>query len=225
MALLVLAALIWIGLHLGIAGSRLRVGLASRIGEWGFRGLFSTLSLAAIVFLVWRYSRAETTALWSAPRWLRWLLVAAMLPAFVLFVASLATPNPTAVGGEGLGARPVHGIQRLTRHPMLWSFAIWALVHIVGRGDSAALVFFGAFLLTALAGMPSIDAKLARRDPAAWAALARETSILPFGAIMAGRNRLEAGEIGLAVWIGGIAAWIAVLWAHPLVFGLAPLPG
>ena len=45
---------------------------------------------------------------------------------------------------------------------MLWSFAIWAAVHIIGNGDAAAIIFFGAFLVTALAGMPSIDAKLSR---------------------------------------------------------------
>jgi uncharacterized membrane protein len=26
-------------------------------------------------------------------------------------------------------AQPPHGIQRVTRRPMLWSFALWAAVH------------------------------------------------------------------------------------------------
>ena len=51
--------------------------------------------------------------------------------------------------------------------------------HIIGDGDTAAIVFFGAFLVTALAGMPSIDAKLARRDPAVWQGLSAATSIVP----------------------------------------------
>jgi uncharacterized membrane protein len=46
---------------------------------------------------------------------------------------------------------------------MLWSVALRAAVHIVDNRDSAAMVFFGTFLVTALLGMPSIDAKLARR--------------------------------------------------------------
>ncbi|MGA3398064.1 MAG: NnrU family protein [Acetobacteraceae bacterium] len=29
--------------------------------------------------------------------------------------------------------------------------AIWAAVHVIGNGDSASIVFFGAFLITALA--------------------------------------------------------------------------
>ena len=102
---------------------------------------------------------------------------------------------------------------RVTRHPMLWSFAIWAAVHVIGNGDIASIVFFGAFLVTALAGMPSIDAKLARRDPATWQALSAATSIVPFAAIAAGRNRFVAREFGwltpaiaVVAWVGAAAA-------------------
>ncbi len=107
---------------------------------------------------------------------------------------------------------------------MLWSFALWAAVHILGNGDTASLVFFGTFLITALAGMPSIDAKLAARDPAAWGQLAPTTSILPFGAIAAGRNHLALGEIG---WIRpaiALLAWAAILHFHRAIFGVSPLP-
>ena len=166
MTLLIIAALVWLGIHIGIAGTRLRDVLVARIGEGPFRGLFSLLSILAIVFLVWSWSAAWTTPLWYAPDWLRWVLVAVMLVAFVLFVASVSQRNPTMVSGEAAMAQPPIGIQRVTRHPMLWSFALWAAVHIIGNGDTAAIVFFGTFLVTALVGMPSIDAKLARRDPA-----------------------------------------------------------
>src|SRR4051794_10564549 len=187
---LLLAALLWIVVHVGIAGTALRGAIVARIGAGAFRGLFSVLSVIAIALLVAAWRAAETAPLWFAPNWLRWILVLLMLPAFILFVASVAKPNPTAVGGEGRLGAEATGIQRVTRHPMLWSFALWAFVHVVGNGDTAAIVFFGAFLMTALAGMPSIDTKLARRAPAAWARLAATTSVLPFGAIAAGRNRL-----------------------------------
>ena len=106
---------------------------------------------------------------------------------------------------------------------MLWSFALWAFVHMLGNGDTAALVFFGAFLVTALAGMPSIDAKLAQRAPGAWARLAATTSILPFGAIAAGRNRLVPGEIGWMPPVVGLVAWAALLHFHRAIFGVAPV--
>jgi uncharacterized membrane protein len=157
-----------------------------------------------------------------APDWLRWLLVLAMLPAFVLFVASVSRPNPTMIGPAEGGAQPPRGIIRVTRHPMLWSFAIWAAVHIVGNGDTAAIVFFGAFLVTALAGMPSIDAKLGRRDSNTWLALSAATSIVPFAAIAQGRNGFVPKEIGWLTPSIAVVAWIVVLLIHPWLFGVAP---
>ncbi|WP_165943470.1 NnrU family protein [Roseicella aquatilis] len=216
---LILAALLWVGVHVGIAGTALRGAIVARIGEGAFRGAFSALSLLAIVLLVRAWGAAETAPLWFAPNGLRWALALLMLPAFVLFVAAFRR-NPTAVGGEVMLGAEATGIQRVTRHPMLWSFALWALVHLLGNGDTAAVVFFGAFLVTALAGMPSIDAKLARRAPEAWARLSATTSILPFGAIAAGRNRLVLREIGWVPVVVGIVAWAAMLHFHRGLFGV-----
>jgi uncharacterized membrane protein len=215
---LVLAALLWLFIHIGVSGTRLRDAVVARLGERGFVIGFSIASVVSIVLLVMAWQRAETVFLWSAPPALRWLLAALMLPAFILFMASHRR-NPTAVGGKGLGEEP-RGIQRLTRHPMLWSFAIWAAVHLVGNGDTASLVFFGVFLVTALAGMPSIDAKLARRHGAAWEAFAARTSVLPFGAIATGRNHLAPAEIGWMPPLAGFVLWALLLHFHRHIFGV-----
>lgn len=224
-ATLALAALVWIGVHVGVAGTSLRWMLARRLGENGFRAGFSVLSLAAIAFLVASYRGAPTTPLWDTPLWLRWLLALVMLAAFMLLVGSVATRNPTMVGGERVAGQHVRGMLRITRHPMLWSFALWAAVHVIGGGDSASLLFFGAFLITALLGMPSIDAKVARRDPEGWRSLAAETSILPFAAIAQGRNRFVPAEIGWGVPVVGAGLWAVLLWLHPAIFGANPLAG
>lgn len=221
---LVLPALVWLALHIGLAGGPWRDRIAARTGEGAFRAAFSAVSILALVWLVRGWRAAETVPLWHAPGWLRWLIVLGMLPAFLLLVAAVLRPNPTALGGGGAMVGGARGIQRVTRHPMLWSFALWALLHMLGNGDSASLVFFGTLALTALLGMPSIDAKIARRAPEGWAALRAGTSILPFGAIAAGRNRLEPREIG---WLApGLAllAWAALLHAHGWLFGVSPLP-
>jgi len=218
MTLLILAALLWVFVHIGISGTRLRDAVVARLGEGPFTIAFSVVSAVLILLMVFAWRNAETTVLWAAPGWLRWTLALVMLPAFVLFMASHRR-NPTAVGNKGLGDAP-RGIQRVTRHPMLWSFAIWGAVHVIGNGDTAALVFFGAFLVTALAGMPSIDAKLARRSPDAWRSFAVKTSILPFGAILAGRNRLVPSEIGWMPPVVGLILWAALLHFHRGIFGV-----
>lgn len=218
MTFLILAAALWVFVHVGISGTRLRDGVVARLGERGFMLAFSIASVVTIVLLVMAWRNAETSFLWAAPAPLRWILALVMLAALILFMTSHKR-NPTAVGGKGLGEEP-RGIQRVTRHPMLWSFALWAAVHVIGNGDTASLVFFGAFLVTALAGMPSIDAKLARRHGAAWQSFAAKTSILPFGAIAAGRNRLVLSEIGPMPFVVGIVLWAALLHFHRHIFGV-----
>ncbi len=226
MVYLWLAALAWIGVHAGIAGTLVRRVVAGRIGDGAFRGVFSVLSVASISALIVSYGVARRhgpVPLWSTPAWVGWILVAAMAPAFVLLVASVATPNPTAVGGERQLDRESSGVLRITRHPMLWAFATWSAVHVVGNGDLASTLFFGAFGVTALLGMPSIDRKLAHRDPAGWSRFAAVTSIVPFAAIAARRNSLALGEIGVVVPLAGLALWVGLLMSHPWIFGVSPV--
>ena len=223
---LALAAFAWIGVHVGIAGTLVRRLVADRIGDIAFRAIFSLLSVASISALIVSYNlarRGGPVTLWSAPAWLGWLLVAAMAPAFILLVASFVTPSPTAVGGERVLDREPRGMLRITRHPMLWAFSTWAGVHVIGNGDLASLLFFGAFGVTSLVGMPSIDRKVASRDQAGWSRFAAATSILPFAAIAAGRNRLALREIGWIVPIAGLALWLGLLISHPWIFGVSPL--
>lgn len=224
MLALLLASLLWVGVHAGIAGTSVRTALVARLTERWFTLAYSLLSVGAIILLVQAWAAMPPQEpLWLAPDGLRWLLAVLMLPAFVLFVASVSGPNPTAMGGK-LGEAGVRGIQRVTRHPMLWSFAAWAGVHLVGKGTLAGVLFFGAFLVTALLGMPSIDAKLRKRDAATRERLAPATSIVPFGAILAGRNRLSLAEIGWVPLVIGFVAWAALLHFHPLLFGWPAVP-
>ena len=222
MILLILAALLWVFVHVGVSGTALRGQVVARLGETGFTIAFSVASVASIALLVQAWQGAETTPLWFAPGWVRWILALLMLPAFVLFACSLIG-NPTAMGGAKLLAAGPRGIQRVTRHPMLWSFAIWAAVHVIGNGDTAAIVFFGAFLVTALAGMPSIDAKMAKRHGQDWADFAAATSILPGGAILAGRGRLDLREIGWIAPLAGFVLWAGFLHSHRHIFGVPAL--
>ena len=51
----------------------------------------------------------------------------------------------------------------ITRHPMMWSFAIWAVVHLMVVATPKALVFDGAIMLLALGGSAGQDRKKARQ--------------------------------------------------------------
>ena len=176
LASLIAAAIVWIVVHIGIAGTSLRERFVQLLGSNGFRIAFSLGSVAIIYWLGSAWSAAgPVQVLWQAPQWLVVLCMLLLIPATILLVGSVTTPNPTMVGGTRLLASetPAKGVLRVTRYPMLWSFALWAATHMVIIGTLSAAIFTGAFLVVAVAGMFSLDAKVAKRAPEQWAGFAR----------------------------------------------------
>jgi uncharacterized membrane protein len=224
---LLLAALFFVGIHLLVSGTALRDRLIAWLGVAPYRGLFSLASLGGIVWLCVAYNRAPMVGLWGSFPGCRVAALAGMAVAVGLVVLGLTTPSPTAVGGEAMLAgapRPV-GIQHITRHPFLWGVALWAVIHLTVNGDLASLLLFGSLGLQALLGTVSIDRKRRRALGAAWDGFAAATSNLPFLAIAQGRARLRLGDHKLWQWLAAVAVFVALIAAHPALFGGSPLPG
>lgn len=223
MTSLTLAALVFTGMHLLIAGTRLRDALVARLGTRGFQGSFSLASVVALGWLIWAYGKARVPEPTAIPD-LRWLGALLVFVAFVLIVLGLMTPGPTVVGGEKILDRddPARGVHRITRHPFLWGVALWALVHVGFNANAANAVFFGTFALVAIVGTFSIDAKRARHFGDKWQRYAARTSNIPFAAIAQGRNALAAGEIGALKIAMAAAAYVVFALTHPKFFGVAP---
>jgi uncharacterized membrane protein len=118
------------------------------------------------------------------------------------------------------------GIFTVTRHPVMWAFGLWALLHVLANGDLAGLVFFGAFAVLALPGTLAIDAKKRRAWPeGSWQAFSASTSNLPFLAIAQGRTPFDWKGIGWKPLLIAAALYVAIVfWFHPKVIG-APLAG
>jgi uncharacterized membrane protein len=223
---LVLASLFFAGIHLGIAGTRLRDRAISALGQGGYFAAFSIASVAGLVWMVIAYRSAPYIATWGMLEWWKPVAIVLMLPAALLVVIGLATPNPTSVAQEDRLAQGARGIVRVTRHPFLTGVGLWALVHLVGNGDAASLVFFAAWASVALAGTVSIDQKRRRLAGASkWNGFVAQTSIVPFGAIAAGRNRFAASEIGLWRWALALVVYGLLLGFHAQLVGISPFPG
>jgi uncharacterized membrane protein len=219
---LLLAAVFFTGLHLGVAGTTFRDRAVAALGQNGYRAAFSIVSVIGLVWLVMAYNRAPYIATWGPLEWWKPFAIILMLPASLLVVIGLTTPNPTSLAQEGRLAQPPQGIVRVTRHPFLTGVGLWAIVHLIGKGDVASLVFFAVWAVVALAGTVSIDDKRQRLLGAAWEPFAAQTSIVPFAAIAAGRNRFSPGEIG--AWRLGIAVvvYALMLGGHGYVIGVSP---
>lgn len=226
MTSLVLGCAFFLGLHVVIAGSPLRGVLVGAIGERRYLALFSLASIGGLWWMMAAYAGAPLLPLWAAPLWLRWPALLVMLPAVTLVVVGLTTPSPTGVGGEHQLVRgdAVRGIVRVTRHPFLWGVALWAATHVTLNGDAASGILFATLLILALLGPLLIDARRRRALGAAWAPFAAATSNVPLAAILAGRNSLRVGEIGVARIAGALALYALLLAGHQWLFGDSPLP-
>ncbi|MEO8905123.1 MAG: NnrU family protein [Polyangiaceae bacterium] len=220
---LALASFLWFALHASIAGSELRWKVARLIGEPAFKAAFAVLSLASLWFLVTAYRKASFYPLWFAPRPIHWLPLAVMPFALVLMVGAFSVPNATAVGAEKVLQRTdaARGVLRITRHPFLWSVALWSGTHLLVTGHVASILFFGSLLVTALRGTSSIDEKRRRTNKAEFIRYAEITSNLPFAAIISGRNRLKWGELWVPVLIAALLTAV-ILHLHLRAFGFSP---
>jgi uncharacterized membrane protein len=221
---LVLAALFFVGLHLGIAGTAIRDRAIGLLGKNGYMAAFAVASLIGLGWLVAAYNRAPYLITWGMLEWWKPIVIILMLPATLLVVFGLTTPNPTSVAQEGRLGQPPRGIVRVTRHPFLTGVGLWALLHLIGNGDVASLVFFATWAIVALAGTVSIDAKRRRLLGAAWEPFAAQTSIVPFAAIAAGRNRVTPREIGIWRWGLALLVYALMLGGHGQVIGVSPFP-
>jgi len=230
MAILILASLIFLAIHLVISGTRLRDSLTGAIGEGAYLGLFSLASIGVIIWMAIAYNRTQAGGddplLYATGIGVRHMAIPVVLLAFLIGVPGLLSPNPTSVRQEGAAAKgeTVRGILRVTRHPFLWGVAIWSAFHLAANGDEASVVFFGTFFVLAVLGTFSIDAKRRRKLGSGWDSFASRTSNIPFGAILARRNTFSAREYFDWRFFVAILAFSAVLLAHARIFGVSPFP-
>lgn len=120
--------------HLLPAIPGVRATLSDRFGENGYRALFSVLSLATFVFLIWSYAASAFVAVWTPPAWTRYAAIGLMPVALIILMSSFFPGR----------------IKERLRHPMLVSVKIWAVAHLLANGDLASMLLFGGFLAYAV---------------------------------------------------------------------------
>jgi uncharacterized membrane protein len=166
MTQLFVAMLLFLLLHFAPAAAPIRGKIVSTVGEKLYRGLFSLAATLLIIWVGFAYHDAPYAGLWPKANWQHWLAIIIMLPAAILIVCGLTQPSPTAIGGGELpeqGSDMARGTLRITRHPMMWGFGLWGIVHALANGHLAGLIVFGGMTVLALAGTLAIDARQALR--------------------------------------------------------------
>ncbi len=191
-----------------------RGALAGRLKEGGFLGLYSLISLASFAWMVIAFRKAPTgaplwtvgSALWAAAS--GFTLIAAILLTGS-FIGNPALPDPT---GRLKAPHATRGAFVITRHPMNFAVALWALGHMLVSPTPKGLVFAGAFLALALIGSAHQDRKKALLKPEIWADWEARTGFWPFASTLRGRTRLR--DLGWRIPAGGLIVWLGATWLH-----------
>lgn len=213
-ASLALATLAFVGTHFAMSHPY-RGRLIGQLGEAGFRLLYSLVAFVTLGLMIWAYQDAEPWPLWTAPGW--WWNAASivMLVASILLAGSLvgnpAFPHP---GAAKLAAKPARGVFAITRHPMNWSFALWALVHISVYGSPRNLIVAAGILILAIAGSIGQDRKKRSTLGQSWRDWEGRTSFMPFGALLKRKAKWSAANPGWIALGGGFLLWLIVTSLH-----------
>lgn len=134
MTVLILGLLVFLGLHsVRIFADDWRTAMRARLGENGWKGLYSLVSLAGFGLIIWGYSlaRQQPVVVWSPPAFMAHIAAPLMVLAFILLVAAY-------VPGNGIKAR--------LHHPMTLAVKVWALAHLLANGTLHDIILFGGFL-------------------------------------------------------------------------------
>lgn len=138
MALLIVGLVFFLGIHsTRMVAPGFRDSMLARMGENGWKGVYSLVSLAGLVLLIWGYVLARPSApvLYVTPYGMVHLTATLMVFSFVSMMVGNLKPGR---------------LKPLLKHPMLLSVKIWAFAHLLVNGDLASILLFGSFLAWAV---------------------------------------------------------------------------
>ena len=212
--MLIAASLAFVGTHF-LMSHPLRQPMVSGLGERGFAGVYSLVSLITFGWMIWAYGPATADApqpYWDAGRIGFGAATVLMWLGSVLFVGSLrrnpAFPSP---GKPVTEIGEANGVFAITRHPMMWGFTLWAVTHAIVNPTPASLVLCAAIAFLALVGAAAQDAKKVKLLGPVWRDWQSRTSFIPYG------RGLKSAD-GFALIMGTIF-WLGATWAHAALGG------
>jgi uncharacterized membrane protein len=192
MTMLIAGLVLFLGPHsVRILAEPWRTRQIARMGEGPWKGIYSLISIAGFVLLIWGFAEArlQPVLLYVPPLALRHANALFTLIAFVLVAAAYIPRN--------------HFKAKLG-HPMLAGVKVWALGHLLATGMLHDVLLFGAFLIWAVAGF----AVSRRRDRLAGVVYPAGTA---FGDVL-------SIAIGIAAW-AVFAHFLHARWIGVAPFG------
>lgn len=213
-SLLLLAAanVAFVGTHF-VMSHPLRAAMTRKLGAAGFQLVYSLVSFATLVLVYFAFKAAPPSDLPGSGE-LGWIVATLlMVPALVLlagsFLGNPALPTPMA---EKQALAAPRGVFRITRHPMMWGIALWALAHITLHWSWRTTITAAAMGVLALVGAHLQDRKKRAIMGEAWAEWESKTSYWP---------RLSGfAKAGALPWAVGLILFVFLSWLHVPLAGI-----
>ena len=205
----------FVGTHL-LMSHPLRAPLVRMLGPKGFQALYILISLGTFGWIIgaWRALPAMAPA-WVAGDGL-WMVATILMGFASILLAGSFIGNPAmpSSGALSMAMRNPVGVFAITRHPMMWSIALWAIIHLLIWPTIANGIVCFSILILALVGAAGQDGKKAQAMGDAWRGWCRRTAFFPFTGQISGRIGWATAWPGWGALLGGGAIWLLATWTH-----------
>ena len=185
MIYLIAGLIVFLGVHsVRIVAEDWRTSTIARVGANPWKVVYSLLSIAGFVLLVWGYgeARQQGVVLYEPPVFTRHIAGLLMLVSLVLLAAAYV---------------PRNHIKAKLHHPMIIGVKVWAFAHLLANGRLPDVVLFGAFLAWAI-----VDFIAARKRDR------RLGTVYPSGNMLQTLFTVVAGGIIWVVFVAGLHRWL-----------------
>ncbi len=212
---LLAATTAFVGSHF-LLSHPLRGPLTSRFGERGFLPIYGIVAIATFAWFIAAAASAPGEPVWWVAGQGVWDVATLVMLGAAILLAGSFVGNPAAVDPSlrpRIPAQP-RGVLAITRHPMMWAFTLWGLVHAALWGSAANLIVAAGIVVLAFFGSRAQDAKKERLLGENWRAYEAKTSFWPFGAQVARRATWRAVVPGAGVLLGGLVFWLVATGVH-----------
>ncbi len=205
--------------HSGLAALRPRG--ETLLGARLYRVLFALVSLPlAVVLIIYffnhRYDGLQLWQLQGVPVVKPMVWVLSAISFFFLYPATFNLTEIAAIKKPEVHLYET-GIIRICRHPQMVGQVIWCVAHTLWIGTSFTLVTSLGLVLHHLFAVWHGDRRLMARYGEAFAQVKERTSIIPFLAILQGRQTINFAEFIRPAYLGVTIFIFGLWWAHPLL--------
>ncbi len=203
--------------HSGLAALRPRG--EALIGARAYRVLFALVSipLASGLIIYFIHHRYDGLRLWNVqgvPGIEAGVWLVSALSFLFLYPATFNLLEIAAIQKPQVHLYET-GILRITRHPQMVGQIIWCLAHTLWIGTTFMLVTSAGLIAHHLFAVWHGDRRWAARHGEAFEAVKQRTSVIPFLAIVQGRQTLKLEEFLRPSYLGIGVFVLGFWWVHP----------